>query len=44
MGQGRVLEYLLDPQDLVGGALDAEPNPALRICVNRAASDLILDL
>ena len=31
-------------QDLVGGALDAEPNPALRICVNRAASDLILDL
>lgn len=31
-------------QNLVAGTVDAEPNPALRICVNRAASDLILDL
>ena len=31
-------------QDLNSGATDAEPTTALRICVNRAASDLILDL
>lgn len=31
-------------QNLVTGALDREPRSALRLCVNRAASDLILDL
>lgn len=31
-------------QHLVSGDTDAEPSSALRICVNRAASDLILDL
>jgi len=31
-------------QNVVDGSTDAEPTPALRICVNRATSDLILDL
>ncbi|TDU32315.1 ferredoxin-NADP reductase [Panacagrimonas perspica] len=31
-------------QNVVDGSTDAEPTSALRICVNRAASDLILDL
>ena len=31
-------------QHLVTGDVDAEPRSALRLCVNRAASDLILDL
>lgn len=31
-------------QHLVTGDIDAEPRSALRLCVNRAASDLILDL
>lgn len=31
-------------QNVVDGSTDAEPTAALRICVNRAASDLILDL
>ena len=31
-------------QDLNTGDRDAEPNSALRICVNRACSDLTLDL
>lgn len=31
-------------QDLVNGDTDDEPSSALRLCVNRAASDLILDL
>lgn len=31
-------------QNIVDGALDAEPSSALRLCVSRAASDLILDL
>lgn len=31
-------------QDLQSGARDAEPNNALRLCISRACSDLILDL
>lgn len=31
-------------QNVVNGDVDAEPSSALRLCVNRAASDLILDL
>jgi stearoyl-CoA 9-desaturase NADPH oxidoreductase len=31
-------------QDLASGLVDAEPSAALRLCVNRPASDLILDL
>lgn len=31
-------------QNLVSGDIDGEPSSALRLCVNRAASDLILDL
>ncbi len=31
-------------QNIVDGSTDAEPTAALRICVNRASSDLVLDL